>query len=152
MVTTSKRFFKFAPNSWISGGVDYHYRWDGAAVEAEWLSQARKALQRSLELAVTMAKQFAPNPSDPGSYPYSEGDLQESIRARRLTLDKSAGVLSGVFGSFTVRYAIWQEIGYNRNGRFIQGRHFIRRAGDIAMAAFPGYFNAFGGGGGGGTP
>lgn len=135
-VGSSKRFFKLNQNAWISGGVDYRFNWNGAVITAQWLAQARKALRQALLLAVQTAQ---------GLSPIDTGKLRTSIRAKRIVLDQSRGVMIGVFGSFNVRYAIWQEIGYNRNGVFYPGHHYIRRAGDIAIKAFPGYFNARGG-------
>lgn len=93
--------------------------------EAQTLLPAvARAIDATLADAVRQAMQ-------PGYVPVDTGILRGSLEFRRA--ERQGDTVSGSFGSYTVEYALFQEIG--ARGR--PGRYYLRRAADVVFPSLP---------------
>jgi HK97 gp10 family phage protein len=78
----------------------YNLKWRGEAISAKAIAASVAAVNETMARCVTMAKDLSP---------YATGALQGSIRMEGASA--GGGGVEGVWGSFDINYAIYQELG-----------------------------------------
>lgn len=89
--------------------------WKGEEVEKAMENAVRGGIDEVMALCIASAIPMAP---------IKTGALRGSIRME--PAQKRGGAIVGRWGSFSIRYAIYQELGTI----YMAGKHFLRRAAD----------------------
>ena len=111
----------------MAAGQAVKLTWNGDQVQKQTLEAARKGLNATLADCVLQAQQS-------GYVPVAKvagGTLRSSLRFE--AAKSSGNTLMGSFGSYTINYALWQEIGT----RFFAGKFYLRRSADIHFKQIP---------------
>ena len=111
----------------MAAGQGVKLTWNGPALQKQVLEAARKGLNATLSDCVLQAQQ-------PGYVPVAKvagGTLRSSLRFEAAKVNGTK--IEGSFGSYTINYALWQEIGT----RFFVGKFYLRRSADLHAKTLP---------------
>lgn len=114
----------------MAAGQGFTVNWNGRAISGASREACRKGINATLADCVAQSQQT-------GYVPVDTGALKNSLRFQ--AAEGSGPTLTGSFGSYTVPYAIWMEIGT----RFVTGKLYLRRSADLHFRELPDHIRDF---------